>query len=364
MSHKNNSLKLKYILLLPLFISVNYILSFYPSTVESIFTRGFNKPILQLLSSITGIFSFSIGEIILISFVIFLTIYLVVFIKNLFKKQNKFYLLKDFIAKVLLIITGIYVLFLLLWGFNYQRLPLSTIVDLNVEPADISDLEGLNRDLIERTNSLRSLVLEDDNGVMYIEDGVDGIISRAKDGFNRISKTIPQLDGKFGKPKKIFFSKALTYTGIAGIYFPFTGEANINTNIPLLTLPSTIIHEMAHQRGFAREDEANYIAYLACISHPNIDFQYSGTLLALIHSMNELFKYDKEKYFELQQQYSDGVKRDLKYISKFWKSYEGPVERNFSEMNNAYLKSNLQRDGVYSYGRMVDLLMAEYKKKI
>ena len=119
---------------------------------------------------------------------------------------------------------------------------------------------------------------------------------------------------------------------------------------------------MAHQRGFAREDEANFIAYLVCKSSDYSEFQYSGYLLAAIYSMNALYEYDPDSYKELSAKYSDGVRRDLRYDADFWKQFAGPAEKLQEKVNDTYLKSNKQSDGIHSYGRMVDLLLAEYKQ--
>jgi hypothetical protein len=196
---------------------------------------------------------------------------------------------------------------------------------------------------------------------MYLKDGYKGALSRASKGYENISPSYPVFSGRYGKPKGVLTSLGLCYTGIAGIYMPFTGEANVNILVPDATLPSTICHEMAHQRGFAREDEANFIGYLACKYSNDADFQYSGYLLALIYSMNALYAYDEASYYELVKTYSPGLVRDLKYDSDFWKQFEGPAEKAQERINDAYLKSNKQADGIYSYGRMVDLLLAEYK---
>jgi hypothetical protein len=119
---------------------------------------------------------------------------------------------------------------------------------------------------------------------------------------------------------------------------------------------------MAHQRGFAREDEANYLAYLTCMLHPNPDFQYSGTLLALINAVNALYRYAPEQALLLQEEYSEAVRRDLLHRKLFWQQYEGPLEEISREINDSYLKANRQEDGVHSYGRMVDLLLAAYRR--
>ena len=160
----------------------------------------------------------------------------------------------------------------------------------------------------------------------------------------------------------MLLSKLMSYTGITGVYFPYTGEANVNIGPPDSMILSTACHEMAHQRGFAREDEANYISYFVCMQNPDADFQYSGVLLALINSMNALYTHDKKAYLELTKKYSPGLIRDLKQNNLYWEKHEGSLQKISDRINDAYLKSNMQNDGVYSYGRMVDLIIAEYRK--
>ena len=196
---------------------------------------------------------------------------------------------------------------------------------------------------------------------MTIPKGKKWLLENAHIGFNNLSSIYNTLSGEYGKPKPVMLSELMCYTGISGIYFPFTAEANININVPYPSLPSTITHEMAHQRGYAKEDEANFIAYLASISNPYVEFKYSGTLLALIHSINALYKEDMESFEKLKSNFSQGLSRDLDYINSFWEKYEGPIEKASTELNNAYLRANNQKDGVKSYGRVVDLLIAFYK---
>ena len=120
---------------------------------------------------------------------------------------------------------------------------------------------------------------------------------------------------------------------------------------------------MAHQRGFAREDEANFISYLACKNHPDISFQYSGYLDALRQVMDQLYRYDKSKYNDLKKKYSQGMTNDLHAVYQFWRNYSGSiVAKTTYKMNDTYLKLNRQKDGIHSYGRVVDLLIAEYRK--
>ena len=153
-------------------------------------------------------------------------------------------------------------------------------------------------------------------------------------------------------------SKVLSYTGITGIYFPFTAEANYNNDFPMSLVGSTICHELAHRQGFAREDEANFISYLVCVNSDNDYLNYSGLLLATTHSMNKLNENDPQSFYELAATYSSEVAADLTAERIYWHARTGDVEEAFTRINDTYLKSHDLADGVESYGRMVDLLLA------
>lgn len=355
---------IKKILLSILFIAAGIVLSAIssrlPSYTECIYSMKIFKSFGSPISQLTGLFPFSIAEAIIVFLVFYMIIkifYIIITLIRNFETKKDYAI--NFVCNVLLGVSLIYFIFLIIWGLNYHRLPFSKVANLNTSPASIDELSNLCRDLITRSNSLRLKVGEDSNGVMHIKGGYSEVLKNAYRGYNNLKSKYPELGGSFGNPKPVYLSSLMSYTGITGVYFPFTCEANVNVAVPDSTLPSTVCHEMAHQRGYAREDEANYISYLACESNPDPDFQYSGLILSLTNSMNALYNHDKAKCMELTRLYSPGLKRDLAYIDKYWDSYEGPVQKISDDINDTYLKANMQTEGVYSYGRMVDLLIAE-----
>lgn len=153
----------------------------------------------------------------------------------------------------------------------------------------------------------------------------------------------------------------MSWLNITGIFFPFTFEANVNVDIPKYNIPAVMCHELSHLRGFMREDEANFLAYLACKNSASLDFQYSGYMLAFIYATNALYEVDKEAYSRIFNRLDPGVRRDISCQSNYWKQFEGPVADTATSINNGYLQANQQDDGVKSYGRMVDLLLAEQR---
>lgn len=355
-------LKVMLILLLPIMLLLKELLYMKPEITERFYARFIYPPIGSSLSKLSGILPFSVAELLLYASTAFSFYYIYRLFYKLFKSSNRLNTLLNDLINLLCILSVAYCLFLFLWGFNYYRQPLAVSLNYQIEKSTVADLKELCSILIDKTNQLRLQVKEDSNGIIYLEDFSDAS-KRSNYGYQSLSQTHPFLSGSYGRPKGVALSYHLSYTGIAGIYFPYTGEANVNKLVPYPMLPSTICHEMAHQRGFAREDEANFIAYLTCKAHPDTDFQYSGYLLATIYSMSELYKHDPESYKELALTYNDAVKRDLKHHAAFWKQFEGPAEELQERINDTYLKSNKQTDGIYSYGRMVDLLLAEYKKE-
>lgn len=257
-----------------------------------------------------------------------------------------------------------YILFYFTWGFNYYREDYMDLGQMNKEPGTIQELKELTTEVISNVNVLREDLPEDENGVFTIKENFRDLSYIAQKGFENFNIGSINLDGNYGRAKPVFFSKWMSYTGIMGMYFPYTSEPNINTEIPFADLPNTICHEMAHQRGFAKEDEANFIAYKASINNPDDRFKYSGYYLAMGSLMNDLYKKDREAYFSLYSSISDAVKRDMDYSRNYWKSKEGPVEETLTTMNDNYLKANNQKHGVISYSKVVELLLSEYKEKV
>lgn len=332
---------------------VSILFNFFPEQLELFYSSTVNKWWIQSLSLLTGLVSFSVAEILVVAhFFLGIGILLLLMFK-LWKGGWQKLLLSTFHYVLI-----VYIVFMCTWGFNYSRMSIGDMLALDVRLYSQHELEALAENLIDEANVLRTLVPENSKGTFYVPGGHVFVFENAQEGFDKLSDLVPALSGRYGKAKAIALSEPMLYTGIVGVYFPFTGEANVNVAINDLLLPATVLHEMAHQRGIAAEDEANFVAFLAARYHPDPIFQYSGHMLALIHTMNALNRVAPDRAFELSQNYSEGVRRDLTAQRLFWLPYQGRVESTATSVNDAYLRSNRQADGVASYGRMVDWLIA------
>jgi hypothetical protein len=353
------------LLFFPLALLLNYLFSLNPHIGESFYSLRLNKIFIQGLSRLTGIFPFSLFELMLYFFILFYSFYLLHTLWQFFSKKHSWKsLLLKFISNHLALFSILYFVFTSMWGLNYLRPPFGKERGIEASKHTTAELAELYSYLINELNSLSAQTPRNTEGYMTVEGGYKGAFERASLGYLEASKWFPSLSGNYGPPKAIWASELMNYTGITGIYSPFTGEANVNVAVLDLFIPATTLHEMAHQRGFANEDEADFISFLTCIFHPDMDFKYSGYLLALAHTNTALAKDDISLLRELNLNLSPDVLNDIRHNNTFWAQYEGEVEKISSKVNDTYLKANGVSDGQKSYGRMVDLLLSYYTLSI
>jgi len=350
------------VLLLPLAIGVQWLSGRSPETVEAVYSRAVYPPIVAALSRLSSRLPFSLAEVGLALACLALAGALIWLSRMLLraKGQRRLVLGRALVLGLFAAGAG-YSLFLVTWGLNNQRLPFSRSAGLSVHPSDRAELVALSSSLIDEANRLRDALPEDEHGAMRLEGGTRLALARTTMGVTALTERYPWLPRPAVRPKAAWTSPLLARLGIGGFYSPPTAEANVNVEIPPSDVPFSAAHEAAHQLGFAREDEANYLGYLICRLHPDVDFRYSGVFAASRHTQRALASVDRAESRALESRRSPAVKRDIAALVAWAARYSGPAMRTFNRANDAYLRSQGQRDGVRSYGRMVDLLLAEWR---
>lgn len=332
-----------------LIIGINFISVYFPKCVDLIYSQHIFKYISTLIRFITHWIPFSLAGLMIIFFVLYLFYSLY---QILIKKQKL--LLKLMIKPLILV----YILFIALWGFNYQRLSISDHLNLKLKSYGIDEVMMVLTDLIDQMNDLREELVEDENGIFMHDMTVKELSMEAKKGYHLMSENFPIFKASYLHIKPVLFSSIMINTGIDGMYFPFSAEAHINTSSPDLYLPFTALHEMAHQIGFAREDEANFIAYYIGIHHPNDVFKYSSILLVTNYLLRIIRNHDLDLYDTYLESLSPKIKVDLEAYKEFWSSLDNPIKTISFKINDLFLKANRQEDGQASYGRVTDWLIA------
>jgi len=241
----------------------------------------------------------------------------------------------------------VYLAFLLSWGLNYQRQPLAASLGLELRPAPAEELAALAAELIGEANARRTGRVEAD-GVFRLAGGPARLFAA-------------KMAGARAKASRL--SALLARLGISGIFVPFTGEALVNDLLPHSELPWSVEHERAHAAGWAREDEANFLAWRECRDGGDADARYSAALVASLYAVGALAGVAPERARALSDQRSVGVRRDVEAIEAYVRRYEGRLARAGERVNDAYLRSQGETRGVQSYGRMLDLLLAERRAR-
>ncbi|WP_080802704.1 DUF3810 domain-containing protein [Arabiibacter massiliensis] len=266
------------------------------------------------------------------------------------------------------IICTVYFAFTFLCGLNYYRYTFThyTGYDLSeagANPAEQQEeLVRLTATLAEGLGEARALLGEDADLFAAEPGEFERYAQESVAAMRKLAERYPVLERPlYSPPKLVLASKLMSYANISGMFFPFTMESNINVDNPFFVEPWTMAHELAHQCGFMREDEANFIAYLACRESDDALMRYSGLLLAYDNALGALRKADAEAAAQIAASLTPAVQRDLAERTAHWAQYEGPVQEASNAANDAYLKANNQTDGMQSYGRMVDLLLAEQR---
>ncbi|MGF0033547.1 DUF3810 domain-containing protein [Bariatricus sp. SGI.154] len=258
----------------------------------------------------------------------------------------------------LVLIAGIlFFLYVVNCGINYHRVSFAEGAGIRVEEYSAEELKEVCQWLTEQVNSYSGQVERDGDGVMVLDVPLQENTVKAMEG---LQEEYPQLKGYYPRPKGLMNSWILSIQNLTGIYLPFTIEANYNQEITDYNIPFTACHELSHLRGFMQEQEANFIAFLASSSYEEEAFRYSGYLMGWIQCMNVLYKIDYDAWEEVRSGLSTEVEPDLNANREFWARYDGAVAEVSNKVNDTYLKANGQADGVKSYNRMVDLIVACY----
>lgn len=313
--------------------------------------------IVSLIGRFFGIFPFSVAEFLLYAGILLLVGSLVRVIYRLIKKKADKKEGLRYLRRLGIIALILAALYMTNCGINYHRNSFAESIGLKADTYTVDELKGVCMELTERVNTYAGQVERDADGVMVLSGNER---EEAVAAMERLGEKWDELAGYYPKPKPLAFSAFLSVQNLTGIYSPFTVEANYNQDMTPYNIPFTACHELSHLRGFMQEEEANFIAWLACKDAPETELQYSGSMLAWIHCMNVLYEEDRAAWSEIREILSEEADVDLRENSKFWDKWDGAVAEVSEQINDNYLKANGQKDGVQSYGRMADLVVAYY----
>ncbi|RZN81498.1 MAG: DUF3810 domain-containing protein [Winogradskyella sp.] len=336
-------------------ITIN-ILKHYPEFIEQYYSNVLYVFLSKLMRYSFGWIPFSVGDILYTLAGIYLIRWFILNFKNIYKDTINWFL------DVISVLSIAYFAFHILWGYNYYRQPLHKALNIEVEYST-EQLIAFTERLIEKSNTIHNQLSANDSLKIELPYTKSEVFEKVQSGYNALSKTYPHLVYKPQSLKKSIYSTALTYMGFSGYLNPFTNEAQVDGLIPVYKFPTTSCHEVAHQLGYAAENEANFIGMLATVNNEDIYFKYSGYTFALRYCLSEIYKRDRDNYKDILKSVNKGILKNYKEVQDFWKSYQNPLEPAFEKTFDTFLKANNQTAGIESYSYIVALLVNYYDNK-
>lgn len=350
------------VMLLPLTLILRAIVINVPNAAD-FYCDYIYRYISVIFNNVSGVLTFSLAEFVVVGGVLAILVYIVYWIVMIFKRKGK--RLKTFFGGLLnmLCITSVGIfLFHTNCGFNYYRSGFEQLSGLTAAPSSTDSLYDTCVYLAKNAAESGKKVNRDENDITVLSGDTKRL---AADAVNNLNEKYDFIYSGYSVPKGVLLSRGMSRFDITGVYFPFTFEANVNVDVPEFSIPATMCHELSHVRGLMHEEDANFAAFLACTLSDSAELQYSGYMLALTYAANALYSADKDKYYDLVKEcYTNEMIADFRAYSEYWKQFETPVAETAAKINDNYLKSNSQSEGIKSYGKMVDLVIAYYESEV
>lgn len=344
-----------------------FVLSYFPQQIETYYSVGIYPVLAKMLRFLTGIISFSIGDIgyiIIFIYLIYKFLQLLLCIKKeLFGKQ----LLKGIALKIFKTGLWCYLIFKLFWGLNYDRLGIAHQLALSPKLYSKEAVVAITHQLIDSLNACRRQFKDS----VLPDFSLKSITQKAVKGYEHASVNLPFLNYTQPSVKQSLYSVLGDYIGFTGYFNPISGEAQVRSDIPNVLIPYITCHEMAHQLGYASESEANFVGYLSAIASKDLYFRYSAYLELFTYAQGEeivLFGKEKDfKAFEATLLYNRThldrlVIKDRKAIRAFFQKRQNRLSPAVTSMYDQYLKLNKQAAGIDSYNEVIGWLIAYQQK--
>ena len=349
--------RISWIVLIGLVIVIK-LFSRFPGAVERYYAIGLYPLIARLQRLLFGWIPFSIGDLFYTVTAAWLLYSLFFLIRKIvIGRADKAYFL-SVLRRIAFYLLLLYVVFNLSWGLNYDRTGIADQLQLQVKPYSTPELTNMVKLIVVRLNELDSASNEHRAALASHLHLFEGAIR----SYANLASQDPRFSYPLPSVKPSIYSYLGDYLGFSGYYNPFSGEAQVNTTVPLFSRPYTTCHEIGHQLGYAKENEANFAGYLSARSSDDPAFRYSVYFDLYLYAARELYARDSNQLKPLKEQLRPSIRKDFRELQKFLIKYQNPFEPVISRLYGRYLKANRQPQGMHTYNEVIAWLIAYVKK--
>jgi hypothetical protein len=313
--------------------------------VERYYSKGFYQYISKGVRLVAGPFPFSLGDLLYCFLIGWFLWKLFGFFRQIRQQPQKFIYIRNAVLQMIWLGLSLWLLFQWCWGINYNRTPIPEQFGLHKKkptPDEIHQFANLMLDQVKSTAPARELASDAE---------LMGNRSKLQAAYHKLALTYPQLSYSPVAFKSSLFGVLGNYMGYSGYFNPLSGEAQINTHMPAFVQPFTGVHEIAHQLGYAKENEASFIGFLAAWHSGDSLLNYSASLEMFLFAQGALYRSDSTRAIALKKSLPAAAKKDLEAYKKFYLAYQGPIDDLTTWFYSKFLKWNNQPEGMYSYNR-------------
>lgn len=322
-----------------------FIFGLSSSGVEYIYSSGLYQLTSVLQRFISSALPFSLGDLLYFLLIVYCLWSVYKAVKK-WDKNSKFSVPVQLVSFLLIL----YIVFKLLWGLNYSRPSITGRLAISDKKYTTKELVILGEFLIRRVNTIEHKLQVSHSKKQYT---IRELESKSKNAYDKLAEINSFFRYRVPAVKPVVFDWLISTIGIEGYYSPPSGEANVNMRIPAINLPFITCHEISHELGVAREDEANLAGYLTSINSDDLNFQYSGYYNILRNVLFEIRIKSPEDFAVLYQQINAGTLKDFRTEQEFWKQYNGDMSAYMGVALDKFLKINNQKKGTDSYQDIV-----------
>ena len=333
----------------------------FPALVESVYSVGIYPYISAFLRKLSGALPFSIGDVwyaFLILYVLWRMVERLRQISRRPRAERRWRPSNRFWIRLVNGLLLVYIAFNVLWGLNYNRLGIHHQLDFERERYSREDLVHLNERLLVQVNQSKESVIRGGNGYGSAKE----IRTQTKKIYAKVAGKYPFLQYKNASVKPSLFNGLGNYLGYSGYYNPFTGEAQVNTDLPLFLQPFVACHEVAHQLGYAKENEANFVGYIAATASADTSFSYAAYFDLFLYANRALYRVDSLAAKGFKSLLIPEVQKDIEELKAYYRKYESPLGGVFDWVYGKYLKANQQPEGLVTYSEVVADVIGWYKR--
>ena len=356
---KNISIGARVIFCIGVLCGILKLIAVLSTPFADFFNRHISSIFRAIAAHITAVLPFSLAETVVICAIPVAILFFVWCIVVAAKRDTLTRQIFNLLSVIVLLGSS----FVLTFGIAYDTTPLEDKMELEVTDPSAEDLYRACADALIELLPLERQITRAENGAAPMPYSFSTMVDKLNAAYDTLYEEYDFLSPLHTTVKRIALSKPLTYTHLSGMYTFWSGEANVNVNYPDYVIVYTTAHEMAHQRGIAPEDEANFVAFLVCSVSDDPYIRYCGYANLLEYLTSALYEADPECYREqILPFYSDGLRAEYMAYSAMFEPYRDSTASEVSgAVNDAYLKAQGQTAGTKSYGLVVDLAVAYFK---